>query len=266
MIAAATLLAAVTVFLPSLSPVISPLIVSILVITFAICWPLLVSPAPRWGVSTGLAITGLLSVWVLSSLPIGTTFAETTRDLWLAPVGGAAAFGVLLVFVIQTFTLPGGLKRFLATGMLALGAVIVTTASGWSLLLRHKVEVDAGTGGVELITGVTSFMLTTLAALVVAALATLLPVRRGVRMIPTVGAAIVLAVIAQLVYDGPLAIAALVSAGLAGLIVALADAYSTTREASRVSLQHPMTAVAVGSGVTIVTGMVSYFVVNALPW
>lgn len=239
---------------------------SAVVIVFSLAWPVTVSSTPRWGVSAGLAATGLFSIWVVSLLPPDAHFSHLAIDLWLAPVGGAAALGVLIMFVIQTFTLPGGVKRSLTTAMLAVGAVISATAAGWTLLLRHKYEVATGTFGVERITGVTWLMLTVLAALAVAALATIIPTRRRNRMIVAVVGATVIAVALQFFRTGPLSAPAVIASAMVALIVALADSFSNTPEAPQGALAHPLTAVAVGSGTTIVTGMVSYFVIHALPW
>lgn len=226
----------------------------------------MVTSAPRWGVSTGLAVTGLAPIWVVALLPTHVEFSARATDLWLAPVGGAAAFGVLLICVIQTFTLPGGVQRFLTTAMLAVGATIAASAGGWTLLLRHKYEVAAGSLGVEQISGVTWLMLTILAALAVANLVTLLPVRLRTRMIAIVVVATVVAVALQFFRPGPLSVPAVVASAITALIVALADSFGDTEETSPAALSHPLTAVAVGSGTTIVTGMVSYFVIHVLPW
>src|SRR5699024_11384563 len=90
-----------------------------------------------------------------SLLPVHAQFSSAPTDLLLAPVGGAAALGILAMFVIQTFTLPGGVHRFMTTAMFSVGSVIVATAAGWALLLRNKYEVANGMLGVERITGVT---------------------------------------------------------------------------------------------------------------
>ena len=265
-VAAATVLALVTVFLPNLPTWTAPLIMSVLVIAFSLAWPVTVSVTPRWGVSAGLAATGLFSIWVVSLLPPDAHFSNLAIDLWLAPVGGAIALGVLIMFVIQTFTLPGGLKRSLTTAMLVIGAVISATAAGWTLLLRHKYDVATGTLGVERITGVTWLMLTVLAALAVAALSTMIPTRRRNRMIVAIVGATLIAVALQFFRTGPLSVPAVIASAIVALIVALTDSFSNTPEAPQSALEHPLTAVAVGSGTTIVTGMVSYFVIHALPW
>ena len=264
-VAAATILAVVTVFLPNLPTLTGPLVVSLLVVIFSLAWPVTVSATSRWGVSAGLAVPGLLAVWLVSLLPLGMRFSERALELWLAPVGGAIALGVLLMFVIQTFTLPGGVKRSLTTAMLAIGAVISGLAAGWALLLRNKYEVAAGAFGVERITGVTWLMLTVLAALAVAALATLVPTRRRNRMILTIVGATAVAVALQFFRPGPLSVPAVIASAITALIVALGDSFSDSPEAPQAALGHPLTAVAVGSAATIVPGMVSYFVIHALP-
>ena len=187
-------------------------------------------------------------------------------ELWLAPVGGAAALGVLLMFGLQTFAPPGGLQRFLATAMLAVGAVIAATSAGWAMLLRQKYEVAQGTIMIERITGLTWLMLTLLVALAVAALATLVPTRRRNRMIAVIIGATLVAIIMQVIRPGVLSVPAVIGAAIAALIIALADSFSTTQETLPESLKHPLTAVALGTGTTIVTGMVGYFVINVLPW
>lgn len=235
-------------------------------VVFALAWPVTVSATPRWGVSAGLALPGLSAVWIVSLLPLDTRFSGRAVDLWLAPVGGAIALGVLLIFVIQTFTLPGGVKRSLRTAMLVVGAVIGPAAAGWALLFRNKFEVAAGTVGADRITGVTWLMLTVLAALVVAVLATLIPTRLRNRMVITIVGATVVAVALQLFRPGPLSVPSVIASAVAALIVALVDSFSHSPEAPPTALQHPFTAVAVGSATTIVPGMVSYFVIHALPW
>jgi hypothetical protein len=256
----------VTVFVPSLPRLTGPLVISALVVLFALAWPVIVNATPRWGVSAGIALPSLTAVWLVSLLPVTTRFSERALDLWLAPVGGAAALGVLLMFVIQTFTLPGGIQRVLSTAMFAVGAVVSVTAAGWALLLRNKYEVAAGAFGVEPITGITWLMLTVFAALAVAALATLVPTRRRNRMILTIVAATAVAVGLQFFRPGPLSVPAVIAAALTALTVALVDSFSHTREVPQPALSHPMTAVAVGTGSTIVPGMISYFVIHALPW
>lgn len=263
---AATLLAVLTVFSPNLPKLTAPLVLSALVVVFALAWPMTVSTRPRWGVSAGLALPGLSAVWIVSFLPLDTRFSGRALDLWLAPVGGAMALGVLLMFVIQTFTLPGGVKRSLRTAMLAVGAVIGPAAAGWALLLRNKYEVAAGAFGADRITGVTWLMLTVLAALAVAALATLIPTRRRNRMVITIVGATVVAVALQVLRPGPLSVPSVIASAITALIVALVDSFSQSQEAPQAALQHPLTAVAVGSAATIVPGMVSYFVIHALPW
>lgn len=265
-VAAAAVLALVTVFVPNLPQWISPLAVSVLVIIFALAWPVLVSPTPRWGVSGVLAFTGLASVWIVSLLPPDAQFSPLVTELWLAPVGGLAALGVLLIFGVQTFSLPGGVQRFLTTAMLAIGAVIATTAAGWAMLLRHKYEVAQGALAVEQISGLTWLMLTILVALAVAAVATLLPTRRRNRMIAVIVGATLVAVLMQMIRPGVLSVPSVIGAAIAALIIGLADSFSGSKETSPASLKHPLTAVAVGSGTTIVTGMVCYFVIHVLPW
>lgn len=265
-VAATTLLALITVFLPSLPALTGPLVVSALVVVFALAWPVMITAAPRWGVSAGLAATGLAAIWVVALLPPHVDFSTASTELWLAPVGGAAALGVLVMFVIQTFTLPGGVQRFLTTAMLAVGAVISATGAGWTMLLRNKYEVAQGVLGVERITGVTWLMLTILAALAVASLATLLKTRLRVRMIAIVVAATLVAVALQFFRPGALSVPAVLAGIIAALIVALAESFADTRELPATARQHPLSAVAVGTGSTIVAGMVSYFVIHVLPW
>lgn len=265
-VAAATILAIVTVFLPNLPTYTGPLVLSVLVVVFSLAWPMTVNTRPRLGVSAGLAVPGLLAVWLVSLLPLGTRFSERALELWLAPVGGAIALGVLLMFVIQTFTLPGGIKRSLTTAVLALGAVISALAAGWALLFRNKYEVAADAFGVEQITGVTWLMLTVLAALAVASVATLVPTRLRNRMILTIVGATVVAVALQMFRPGPLSVPAVIASAITALLVALVDSFADSSEGPQAALRQPWTAVAVGSGTAIIPGMVSYFVIHALPW
>lgn len=265
-VTAATLLALITVFLPNLPAATGPLVMSALVVIFALTWPRLVSSVWRWDISAALGIAGLLAIWSVALLPVTARFSTTTTELWLAPVGGAVAVGVLAVFIIQIFSLPGGVDRFLTTSILALGAVIAVTSAGWTMLLRNKYEVAIGSLGVERISGVTWLMLTIFAALAAASLLTLLPGRRGMRMIAVVIGAILVAVALQILRPGPLSVPAVVAAGIAGLLVALVDSFADSTEAPIGELAHPLTAVAVGSGTVMATGMVSYFVIHALPW
>ena len=265
-VAAAAVLAVVTVFLPNLPQWVSPVVLSVLVTGFSVAWPVLVSPTPRWGISTVLAVTGLAALWVIWLLPAHIEFSPMATELWLAPVGGAAALGVLLIFGIQTFSLPGGVQRFLATAMLCVGAVVSASIAGWAMLLRQKLEVTQGSLVIDRITGLTWLMLTMLVALAVAALATLLPTRRRNRMIAVIVGATLVAIIMQIVRPGVLSVPAVIAAAIAALIVALADSFSDTTETPRQSLHHPLTAVALGSGTTIITGTVGYFVINVLPW
>lgn len=265
-VAAAAVLAVVTIFVPNLPQWVSPVVLSVLVIGFSIAWPVTISTTPRWGVSAVLAFTGLASVWVVSWLPTHVEFSPLATELWLAPVGGAAALGVLLIFGVQTFSPAGGLQRFLATAMLCVGAVIAASTAGWAMLLRQKFEVAQGTLVIERITGLTWLMLTILVALVVAALAALLPTRRRNRMIAVVVGATLVAVIMQVIRPGVLSVPAVIGAAITALIIALADSFSETKETLPESLHHPLSAVALGTGTTIVTGMVGYFVINVLPW
>lgn len=239
---------------------------SLFVVVFALGWPVMAGSPRRWGVSATIGLTGLAAIWVVSLLPTHADFSSAATELWLAPVGGAAALGVLVMFIIQTVTLPGGVKRFLTTAMLAFGAVIAASAAGWTMLLRHKYEVAVGSMGVERITGVTWLMLTILATVAVAALTTLLKTRLRTRLVAIVLAGAVVAVVLQFFRPGPLSVPAVLAGIMAALIVALAESFSETTEASAATLGHPMSAIAVGSGTTIVTGMVSYFVLNVLPW
>ena len=213
-----------------------------------------------------LGTTGLASVWVVSLLPAHAQFSSAPTELWLAPVGGAAALGILAMFVIQTFTLPGGVHRFMTTAMFSVGSVIVATAAGWALLLRNKYEVANGMLGVERITGVTWLMLTILAALAAASLATLLKSRLRIRMVAIVVAATLVAVALQFLRPGPLSVPAVLAGIVAALIVALTESFADSRELPAAARQHPVSALAVGSGTTIVAGMVSYFVIHVLPW
>ncbi|NLZ97722.1 MAG: hypothetical protein GX920_02720 [Micrococcus sp.] len=265
-VAAATVLAVLTAFLPSLPALTGPVVMSALVVAFALTWPVLITAAPRWGVSAVLGATGLASVWVVSLLPAHAQFSSAPTELWLAPVGGAAALGILAMFVIQTFTLPGGVHRFMTTAMFSVGSVIVATAAGWTLLLRNKHEVANGMLGVERITGVTWLMLTILAALAAASLATLLKSRLRTRMVAIVVAGTLVAVALQFLRPGPLSVPAVLAGIVAALLVALTESFADSRELPTAARQHPVSAVAVGSGTTIVTGMVSYFVIHVLPW
>ncbi len=265
-VAAAAVLATVTVFVPNLTQWVSPVVLSVLVLVFALAWPIIIDPKPRWGVSAVLAFTGLASVWTVSLLPTHFEFTPVVTELWLAPVGGIAALGVLLSFGVQVFSPPGGVQRFLSTAMLSMGAVIAATAAGWAMLLRHKYEVAQGVFAGERITGVTWLMLTVLIALAVAVAATLLPTRRRNRMVAVIVGATLVAIIMQVVRPGVLSMPAVIASAIAALIVGLADSFSGTKEVSPTSLRHPLTAVAVGSGTTIVTGMVGYFVIHVLPW
>lgn len=239
---------------------------SVLVAMFALAWPVLIGTPRRWVTSIVLGITGLASIWTVSLLPTNADFSSAATELWMAPVGGAAAFGIFVMFVIQVVTLPGGVQRFLTTAMLAIGAVIAATAAGWTMLLRHKYEVAAGSLGVERISGVTWLMLTILAAVAAASLATLLKTRVRTRLIAIVVVATVVSVALQFVRTGPLSVPAVLAGIVAALIVALADRFGDTNEVPTASLNHPLTAVAVGSGTTIVTGMVGYFFIHLLPW
>ena len=265
-VAAATLLAVITVFLPSLPRLTAPVILSLVVILFAIAWPATVSARPRWGVSAAVAVPGLSAIWIIAVLPLDARFSGRAMDLWLAPVGGAAAFGVLLIFVIQTFSMSAGIRRALTTAMLSVGAVISAASAGWALLLRNKYEVALGAYGAERISGVTWLMLTVLAALAVSALVTLLPTRRRNRMMLTIVLATAVAVALQFVRPGPLSVPAVIASALTALMVALLDSLSESREAPSGALNHPLTAVAVGSTAAIAPGILSYFVIHALPW
>lgn len=265
-VTAAALLAVITVFLPNLPVSTGPLVMSGLVVIFALAWPRLVNPNWRWGISAALGIAGLLAIWLVALLPVTARFSTTTTELWLAPVSGAVAVGVLAVFIIQIFSLPGGVDRFRATSMLALGAVIAVTGAGWTMLLRNKYEVAIGSLGVERISGVTWLMLTIFVALAIASVLTLLPGRRAMRLIAVVIGAILVAVALQLLRPGPLSVPAVVAASIAGLLVALVDSFADSTEVPIGELGHPLSAVAVGSGTVMATGMVSYFVIHALPW
>lgn len=239
---------------------------SALVVVFTWAWSVMLGTGRRWGVPVVLGATGLAAVWVVSLLPADTVFSSAVTELWLAPVGGAAALGILVIFVLQTVALPGGVKRFLTTALLAVGTVVAATAAGWTMLLRNKYEVAAGSLGVERISGVTWLMLTILAALAVASVTTLLKTRLRIRMVAILAAATVVAVALQFIRTGPLSVPAVVAGMIAALIVALTEGFADTSEASEMALKHPMTGVAVGSGTTIVTGMVSYFLIHVLPW
>lgn len=262
----ATLLAVVTVFLPSLPALAGPLVVTALVVLFALAWPVLITGATRWSVSTAISITGLVATWVVALLPPHADFSTAATELWLAPVGGAAALGVLAMFVIQTFTLPAGLQRFLTTAMFSIGAVVAATAAGWTMLLRTKYETAAGTLAAQPMTGLTWLMLTVLATVAAASLATLLKARLRVRMISIVAAATIVAVALQLLRPGALSVPAVLAGIVTALIVALVESFADSRELPMTARAHPLTAVAVGTGTTIVTGMVSYFVIHVLPW
>lgn len=239
---------------------------SIIAGIFAVTWPVMVGGSLRWGVSAVLGVTGLAAIWVVSLLPTDADFSSAATELWLAPVGGVAALGILVMFVIQTVNLSSGVKRFLTTAMLAVGTVIAATAAGWTMLLRHKYEVAAGSAGVERITGVTWLMLTILATVAVATLATLVKTRLRNRLVVIVLAGAVVAVALQFFRPGPLSVPAVLAGIIAALMVALAESFAEAREIPAATLKHPMSAVAVGSGTTIMTGMVTYFVLNALPW
>lgn len=253
-------------FLPSLPALTGPLVMSVLVVVFALAWPIAITAAPRWGVSATLGVTGLVAVWVVSLLPAHAQFSSAPTELWLAPVGGAAALGILVMFIIQAFTLPGGVQRFMSTAMFSVGAVIAASAAGWAMLLRNKYEVADGALGVERITGVTWLMLTILAALAIAGLATLLKTRLRTRMVAIVGAATLVAVALQFLRPSPLSVPAVLAGIIAALIVALTESFADSRELPTAARQHPSSALAVGSGTTIVAGMVGYFVIHVLPW
>src|SRR5699024_6632144 len=123
-----------------------------------------------------------------------------------------------------------------------------------------------GSLGVERISGVTWLMLTIFAALAAASLLTLLPGRRGMRMIAVVIGAILVSVALQILRPGPLSVPAVVAAVSAGLLGALADSFADSTEAPIGELAHPSTAVAVGSRTVMATGMVRHFVIRTLPW
>lgn len=262
----AALLSVVTVFVPTLPVLTGPLVMSLVVVLFSIAWPFLVSPNPRWDVSTALSVTGLAAVWVVALLPADTRFSSFNTELWLAPIGGAAALGVLLIFGIQTFRLPGGVNRVLSTAIFAVGAVLAATTAGWTLLLRHKYEVAQGALEVERISGVTWLMLTVQITMAVAALVTLLPSRRRNRMIAVIVTAVIIAVGLQLLRPGVLSVPAVLASAVVALIIGLANSFANTTETSAAALRHPLTAVAVGTGTPVVAGMISYFVIHVLPW
>lgn len=265
-VSAATILAVLTAFLPNLPALTGPLVVSALVIVFALTWPVLCTAGTRWGVSAILGATGLAAVWSVSLLPAHADFSSAPTELWLAPIGGAGALGILAMFVVQTFTLPGGVHRIMTTAMLSMGAVVVATAGGWALLLRNKYEVADGVLGVERITGLTWLMLTILAAVAAASLATLLKTRLRVRMVAIVVIATLVAVALQFLRPGPLSVPAVLAGIIAALTVALTESFADTRELPAAARQHPASAVAVGTGTTIVSGMIGYFVIHVLPW
>src|SRR5699024_2860341 len=150
--------------------------------------------------------------------------------------------------------------------ILALGAVIAVTSAGWAMLLRNKYEVAIGSLGGERISCVTWLMLTSFASLAAASLLPLLPGPRGRSVSAAVIGAILVSVALQILRPGPLSVPAVVAAGIAGLLVALVDSFADSTEAPIGELAHPLTAVAVGSGTVMATGMVSYFVIHALPW
>src|SRR5690625_6759762 len=121
---------------------------SALVVIFALTWPRLVSSVWRWDISAALGIAGLLAIWSVALLPVTARFSTTTTELWLAPVGGAVAVGVLGVFIIKFFSLPGEVDRFLLTSFLVLGEVVAVIRAGWTVLLGIKYEVAIGWLGV----------------------------------------------------------------------------------------------------------------------
>ncbi|HIY85722.1 MAG TPA: hypothetical protein H9822_04655 [Candidatus Yaniella excrementavium] len=265
-VSAATLLAVVTTFLPSLGALTGPIVVSVLVVVFALTWPVLCTSAPRWGVSMILGVTGLAAVWTVSLLPAHAVFSSAPTELWLAPVGGAAALGILAMFIMQTFTLPGGVNRFMTTAMFSVGAVTVATAAGWALLLRNKYDVADGVLGAERITGLTWLMLTILAAVAAASLATLFKTRLRMRMVAIVVVATLVTVALQFLRPGPLSVPAVLAGIIAALTIALTESFADTHELPATARQHPASAVAVGTGTTIVSGMIGYFVLHVLPW
>ena len=256
----------VTTFLPSLGALTGPIVVSVLVVIFALTWPVLCTSAPRWGVSMILGVTGLAAVWTVSLLPAHAVFSSAPTELWLAPVGGAAALGILAMFIMQTFTLPGGVNRFMTTAMFSVGAVTVATAAGWALLLRNKYDVADGVLGAERITGLTWLMLTILAAVAAASLATLFKTRLRMRMVAIVVVATLVTVALQFLRPGPLSVPAVLAGIIAALTIALTESFADTHELPATARQHPASAVAVGTGTTIVSGMIGYFVLHVLPW
>lgn len=256
----------VTTFLPSLGALTGPIVVSVLVVVFALTWPVLCTSAPRWGVSMILGVTGLAAVWTVSLLPAHVVFSSAPTELWLAPVGGAAALGILAMFIMQTFTLPGGVNRFMTTAMFSVGAVAVATAAGWALLLRNKYDVADGVLGAERITGLTWLMLTILAAVAAASLATLFKTRLRMRMVAIVVVATLVTVALQFLRPGPLSVPAVLAGIIAALTIALTESFADTHELPATARQHPASAVAVGTGTTIVSGMIGYFVLHVLPW
>lgn len=255
-----------TAFLPSLPALTGPLVLSGLVAVFALTWPILCTSRPRWSVSAILGVTGLAAVWSVSLLPRYADFSSAPTELWLAPIGGAAALGILAMFITQTFTLPGGVHRIMTTAMFSVGAVLIATAGGWALLLRNKYEVAQGVLGVERISGMTWLMLTILAAVAAASLATLLKTRLRMRMVAIVAVATLVAVALQVLRPGPLSVPAVLAGIIAALTIALTESFADSRELSETARQHPASAVAVGAGTTTVSGMIGYFVIHVLPW
>lgn len=252
--------------MPQLPQYAGPAVLSAVVVVFAIAWPVVSAATPRWPASIVLAVTGLLGIWVVSLLPSDTVFSARATELWLAPVAGAAALGVLLMFLIQIFHLPGGLQRILTTALLTVGAVIAASSAGWALVFRHKFDAQITGPGFDGITGLTWLLLTVLAGLVGAALVTVLPMRRAVRMVLAVIVATVIALVLQWVRPSVLSAPAVVAAVITGLIVALGSSFAGSKELAPTARNHPMTAVAAGSASTIVAGMISYFAMHALPW
>src|SRR5699024_1023024 len=123
----------------------------------------------------------------------------------------------------STFTLPGGVNRFMTTAMFSVGAVTVATAAGWALLLRNKYDVADGVLGAERITGLTWLMLTILAAVAAASLATLFKTRLRMRMVAIVVVATLVTVALQFLRPGPLSVPAVLAGIIAALTIALTE-------------------------------------------
>lgn len=251
-----------------------PLVVAALIVTMGVGWPRLNEPTRRRALSGIVSLAGLLAVVIVAVLPEGTVFVSEIDgfqrpDLWLAPLAGVLAAGVILTFIVQLWIGPEKQDRPAATAGAIAGAGVAVAGAGWVLLAREDLQrvTDAGgvTAGSGVLQGGISWVgLVVLTGVIIAALLSLIPIKGMLQSLLVIGGALAITIALHAVNPQPVGPTAVVTAGIAALLVQLFHKIARVEEPETASA-HPTAAVAMGVAPVLATGMATYLALWLLP-